>query len=188
MTSAINRTIREAIDLGYMIRNDGTPINPNGSEVTGHEKNKNGKLYVHFTITDSFGTRRPIPVARVIAYLKFGEDAFKPGIQTRHLNGNSLDNNWSNIAIGTAEQNSMDRDPEARREHAKIAARARRRLTDDEVRRLLRLRAKGAKYKELTKLFGVSKSLISGVVSGQQYPEFDDLRRELQLVERGGEA
>lgn len=54
------------------------------------------------------GKNRVIMVHRLQAYQKFGDALFGEGIVVRHLNGNSLDNSWDNIAIGTQHDNMMD--------------------------------------------------------------------------------
>ena len=51
---------------------------------------------------------RPIMVHRLQAYQKFGDALFDEGVVARHLNGDSLDNSWGNIAIGTQHDNMMD--------------------------------------------------------------------------------
>jgi hypothetical protein len=49
-----------------------------------------------------------VPVHKIIAYIKFGDDAIKRGIVTRHLNDCKLDNSWDNIGIGTPKDNWHD--------------------------------------------------------------------------------
>lgn len=61
---------------------------------------------------------RTILVHRLLAYQKYGNDIFKEGIVVRHLNGNSLDNSYHNIAIGTASDNQMDIDEVKRKINA----------------------------------------------------------------------
>ena len=48
---------------------------------------------------------------------------FEKGIVARHLDGNSLNNSWNNIRIGTPSDNQMDRDESCRKNSATIASR-----------------------------------------------------------------
>lgn len=52
-----------------------------------------------------------IPNHQIIAYLKFGKEAIKPGIVTRHLDDCKSNNTWDNIGIGTPLDNSKDMTP-----------------------------------------------------------------------------
>ena len=54
---------------------------------------------------------------------KFGDKIFEEGIVVRHLNGDSLDNSWENISIGTNSDNCLDKHPVVRKEVAINAAR-----------------------------------------------------------------
>lgn len=45
---------------------------------------------------------------RLQAYQKYGDMLYGEGMMVRHLNGDSLDNSWGNIAIGTNSENQMD--------------------------------------------------------------------------------
>ena len=110
-----------------------------------------------------------IMVHQLQAYQKFGDKLFKKGIQVRHLNGDRADNRWENIDIGTAYDNAMDRSKEARKKHALNAASYQRKLTDDQVRELRRLRKEGAPYKRLTKMFDISKGNVSDIVNFKLY-------------------
>ena len=65
------------------------------------------KGYHHFSIKVE-GKTRNIRSHRLLAYQKYGEEIYKPGIVVRHLDGNSTNNNASNIAIGTYSDNVMD--------------------------------------------------------------------------------
>ena len=51
---------------------------------------------------------------RLQAYQKYGKKIYEKGIIVRHLNSNSLDNSWKNIAIGTLRDNYFDMPKEQR--------------------------------------------------------------------------
>lgn len=62
-----------------------------------------------------------VPVHRLQAYQKYGDKLFENGIEVRHLNGNSLDNSYGNIIIGTHSENMFDKSKEVRVKQANIA-------------------------------------------------------------------
>ena len=62
-----------------------------------------------------------VKVHRLQAYQKYKEELFKKGIEVRHLNGNSLDNSYDNIVIGTHSENMLDKPKELRVKQANIA-------------------------------------------------------------------
>jgi hypothetical protein len=106
-----------AYEMGYRISTDGLTVTWNQKPVKYHLY----KGYYRF----SFGPkirRRNINLHRLQAFHKYGRAMYAPGLVCRHLNGNSQDNHYNNIAIGTQSQNMMDRSPEARLQHAKHAA------------------------------------------------------------------
>lgn len=75
-------------------------------------KNKKRKLsnncnYLRFTIRYN-KVHFYIKVHQLQAYQKFGDKIFENGIVVRHLNGNSLDNSYENIGIGTHQDNILD--------------------------------------------------------------------------------
>ena len=59
---------------------------------------------------------------RMVAYRKYGERMFEPGVCVRHLNSNKTDNSTDNIAIGTHTDNMNDKSKEVRVTAAKHAA------------------------------------------------------------------
>jgi hypothetical protein len=114
--SRINEHIRQAKLKGYTVNEHGQVFNPKGKPLKGNVKTRvekrlskgSGSYSSHYFSVYVSGRSLPIPTHRFIAYLKFGEDALNEGIVTRHLNDDSLDNSWSNIAIGTTYDNHMD--------------------------------------------------------------------------------
>lgn len=66
-------------------------------------------------------TRR-VRVHRLQAYQKFKDKIYESNIVVRHLNGNSLDNSFNNIGIGTQVDNAIDRPKEDRLKHGRFAA------------------------------------------------------------------
>jgi hypothetical protein len=107
---------------------------------------------------------------RLAAYQWFGDAMFEVGIEVRHLDGNPLNNVKTNLALGTASQNAMDKLPETRLRAARIAARVVRKLTDAEAIQLRNDRNNGMSYDELKEKYGISsKSTISYIVNNKTY-------------------
>lgn len=65
---------------------------------------------------------RRVRVHRLQAYQKFKDKIYGSNIVVRHLNGNSLDNSFNNIGIGTQVDNAIDRPKEDRIKHGRLAA------------------------------------------------------------------
>lgn len=96
--------------------------------------------------------------------------ACPPGMETRHLNGNRLDNRLINLRWGTPSENCRDR-----REHgvwqargAQGASHPRAKLTDADVRSIVARAAKVSRAK-LAKEYGVSPSVVSRIVNGRAW-------------------
>ena len=117
----VNNAIKIAIDTGKY------KVKPNG-DIIGIRKQlksyivicKRGYKLVKTTISLN-GKSYSVTASRMVAYAKYGDDMFKKGIEVRHLNGNSTDNSFKNIAIGTHSQNMMDLPVEIRKSKAKRA-------------------------------------------------------------------
>lgn len=100
-------------------------------------------------------------VHKLVAYQKFGDDAFAQGVMVRHLDGDSLNNRPSNILIGSASNNSMDRAAETRQKVAQLAGRANGRYTEDEWLVIKQEREAGASYTYLNKKYGLSNGTLA---------------------------
>lgn len=179
-------TRQEQLDLlkrlserGYHIEKDGSICGPTGRingwvgkpsgnalRMTGEFNGGKKLLYRSFTVrvSDKF---KKVPVHQLQAYQKFGEELL--GKEVRHLNGDSLDNGWDNICIGTSQQNALDRRAEHRQAHAQHAANQKKKWSDEQVRALRERRGRGAQVVFLAKLEGVSKGQMSMMLSGKTY-------------------
>lgn len=103
------------IDLkskGYNCDKKGNIINSKGIIVKG-SLDRSEKPYKTIGVRYSTG-KCNVKQHRFIAYIKYGNKLFDDGIVVRHLNGNSLDNSWENIVIGTQSDNMYDKLPEIR--------------------------------------------------------------------------
>lgn len=111
--------------LGYRVTKEGEIVNPKGSTIKSFLNGKNAKPYLVFSIRDlsKWKYAKKVKVHKLQAYQKFGKDAFKNKLEVRHLDGNSLNNSWDNIEIGTSSDNQMDIPKEIRIKTAIIASR-----------------------------------------------------------------
>ena len=98
----INEILKEAGKKGYCV-----DIHGNVWSKTKQLALRKAQDRYQFTIR-YYGKRVTIPVHKFVAYLKFGDEIFKEGIEVRHLDGNSLNNGYENISIGTHTQNMRD--------------------------------------------------------------------------------
>ena len=104
-----NVLLKKVSKKGYSVSKDGKTITSFTGKVLKPRVMNRGKGYFCFGVRDDDIPSRPVLVHRLQAYQKFGEKIFEKGIQVRHLDGNSMNNSWENIAIGTQSENSMDR-------------------------------------------------------------------------------
>jgi hypothetical protein len=83
---------------------------------------------------------------------------FEPGIQVRHLDGNSLNNLEENIELGTQSQNMMDIPEEKRKSHSILATTYNRRFTDNEMGKIRNYYKSCHSYKKTKTKFNISSS------------------------------
>ncbi len=62
--------------------------------------------YLQFNVSDSGGRRRALKVHREVIRAHVGD---RPGMIVRHLDGNPLNANLSNLAWGTHKENELDK-------------------------------------------------------------------------------
>lgn len=110
-----------------------------------------------------------VPWHRLVAYSKFGDEMFRPGIEVRHLDGNVQNNSFENISIGTKSENSLDKLPSVRLKAARAAAKKRRKLTHSEVISLRKEHAAGTMQKDLAVKYQIGKDAVSRIVRRKVY-------------------
>lgn len=120
------------------------------------------KGYKIFTIR-MIGYNGCIPVHRLVAYQKYGDKIFEPGMQVRHLDSNKLNNKYKNITIGTAKENASDKSHEVVRRAVLIAASV---WKKHDHKKILEARKNGCSYKEIMKRFNItSKGTLSFIIN-----------------------
>jgi hypothetical protein len=121
--------IKHAFDKGFNIDKEGNVTGIKGNRLKG--SNDRGYIQFSMRINDK---RVNIFAHRLQAYKKFGEDMFKDGIVVRHLDGNSVNNSWDNITIGTHSENMLDMPKDVRISKALHATSFVRKYDKEEVR------------------------------------------------------
>lgn len=111
-----NRAVALAHQKGYRITDDGVLLfikegqKPRQIKGSIDYKGDNKTVPYRRTGIRLDGKVRRLMFHRLQAYQKFGDKIFQKGIEVRHLNGNSLDNSYDNIGIGTLTDNRRDRE------------------------------------------------------------------------------
>lgn len=155
---------RIAYKKGYAISKDGIVFSFNGEKITLLD-NKRG--YFYFNIRNN-GKVTKILVHRFQAFIKFGDSIYNNGIVVRHLNGDSHDNSYDNIEIGTQQDNNLDILPEIRAKKAYYASRGNVKYDDELVKQIRFEHSNGASYGELMKKYNIkSKGTISNIIKNR---------------------
>lgn len=146
---------RTAYQAGYRVEG-GTIKSPSGKILKGWEK-AGGYLFIS---TGSIAGN--IAIHRLVAFQKFGNAIYQPGIEVRHLNGNPSDYSESNISIGTKVENAADKSPALRLRAAVNASRHAQKW--DHTAIVLRYHD-GASYTQIMSEFGIkSKGTVSFII------------------------
>lgn len=111
--SKLKEVLDYIIKNGYTIDADGVVRNPKGDTLKGSIT----RGYIKFSVRYGGNSSFPVRVHRFQGYLKFSDKIFEKGIVLRHLDGNSLNNKYDNIEIGTQSDNMFDRPEEDRKNH-----------------------------------------------------------------------
>lgn len=105
--------------------------------------------YLHLLVLDAFKGPKPL------------------GLEGRHLDGNQDNCSSSNLEWGTSQENSVDTLKHGNNKQAK--------LTDEQVRYLRRLPARGEKtLSEIANQFGISDVTLHNVRSRRTYSHVED--------------
>jgi len=147
--SKSNEELLMAYNAGYRIE-DGVIYNPKGKVLKGFIDNKG---YNSFHATKD-GPK--VMVHRLVAYQKFGPEIFKHGLEVRHLDEDSENNEKDNIDIGTHSDNMMDQSEEARLATAINASNNIRKFTDDEMQMIRQDHKIMRSYRDVMALWDIS--------------------------------
>ncbi len=154
--SLANKNILLFNKLGYYINKDGIMYNPKGKIIKGSIRQ--GYYTTGIRVN---GNTLSIKMHKLQAYQKYGNAIFNENIVVRHLNGESTDNSWNNIAIGTYKDNSNDIPKNKRISIAIKISSKNRRFTDEEVKQIIKDRNEGLSYSALCKKYNTIRSTLS---------------------------
>lgn len=167
--------IRRAGTSGYHVcRETGIVFGKTGKPMSGAIA-KNGYFYVTLIIEGLTRPSKGTAVAKhqMVAFAKYGEDAFKDGIEIRHLDGDRQNNHPCNLALGTRQDNILDMTPEARsKRNLGKPNRHQRKVAWPDVTRIRAIYDRGlvrGECKELADELGVCKSTISSIGRKSKY-------------------
>ncbi len=144
-----------AYEKGYRVTKDGQLIGLS-NKVVGCV---NGRGYEHTGIKLN-KKHINLETHRLQAYQKYRDKLYEDGIVVRHLNSNSLDNSWYNIAIGTQSDNQMDIPKEIRTRRAISAGKARIKYTKEFILKLIEEYKVIKNYSKLSKKHNINRSTI----------------------------
>jgi len=161
MLSTRKIAAKTAYKKGYRVQADGSVVSPKG-KLRKLMRGRNGYPKISISIS---GKSHPVPVHVLAAYQLYGGASFEPGTEVRHLNDDKLDNSLSNISIGTSSDNKMDRSPSSRHASAMIATSHVRKIGDDQIGNIRKMRADGSTLQSIANRYGVVKSTIHRVLS-----------------------
>lgn len=174
-------SVLRAANKGYVVKKNGEVVGTSGKILSLTPRLKGGIYYYEFSIRIESREHRKVMVHQLQAYQKFGGEALYEGVHVRHLDGDSLNNSWDNIAIGDASANMMDKDPAERKVHAIKASSKIRSLTDEQVLEVNRLHyQEGWTNKALCERFSRTKSTINNVLN--RVYETGNIKEELLKI------
>jgi len=107
---------RIAHSKGYRVTRNGVVLSRRGARKCSFNTSRDVP-YKKFNIRID-GKNTNIKVHRLQAFQKYGDKIYEDYMVVRHLDGDSLNNSWDNIAIGTRSQNMMDIPAESRKDKA----------------------------------------------------------------------
>lgn len=145
-----------AFQKGYRVI-DGEVYSRNGNKLKSFIK----QGYRRFSLvigsrTDATRKVHSVGYHRLVAYQKYGEELYGEGIEVRHRDGNSLNNQEDNILIGTHSSNMMDKKPEIRLSASVKASTELRVYSDSQIAEIRAARKRGLSYSQLAEEFMLS--------------------------------
>ena len=156
--SKINDAVVIAYTKGYRVLDNGVVKSHMGTL----RKTINHGGYEKVNVDIGNSKKFPVPVHKLQAYQKFGEEVFHEDVQVRHLDGDSTNNESDNISIGSASDNAMDKPESLRKSQARRASHSSKDIISVETWLMVDEHQRGGcSYSELSLIFGISKSTLS---------------------------
>ena len=163
------RTEEFAYNLGYRVTRKGILLNSNGDEMS-CRLDKHGYYERTLRVNSQDKKWTHLMIHRLQAYQKYGDKIYEPGIQIKHLNGNSTDNSYNNIGIGTAHDNAMDKDVAVRLSSSRMTAKSLPlRYSKEKILSIKNDRKNGLTYGEIMKKYGISSKGTVSYICKHEY-------------------
>lgn len=153
----------KAYERGYRISPCGKCFSPRNKEMSPSYHFKTGLYYARMNFSGS-----KVYWHHLAAFQKYGEKWLYGSLLVRHLDGDSKNNSFLNIALGTKRDNTMDIPAEKRKRNLENAHAACRKFSDEQVRQI-RERAKNETYYKIAKDLKCSPRTIDLMVKRTQY-------------------
>lgn len=155
-----------AQDRGYSIDANGVVYNNKGKIMKPCILNGYKSLRIRYGRNNKIVNIR---YGRFQAYMKFGEKIYEDNICVRHLNGNSLDDSWDNIMIGTHTNNMQDKPKSVRVKASAIASNKRKvSYPKDKIIAIKKAHKEGLSYNQIMEKFNISsKGTISYIINNK---------------------
>lgn len=172
--SVMKSILKHAREKGFYVTPDGKLIGIRG-KVRSCCISPYGYYYTKITSPFTKKTNScPLFVHQLQAFQKYGEEYLKKGIVARHLNGNSLDNRWENIAIGTDRDNMLDIPKEIRiKKSRKAAYHNGISYSIEKINAIKEDRRKGFSYKQLMEKYHISSTGTVSYICNHDYDYSD---------------
>lgn len=171
--------ILRAVSLGYTATEDGKVFSPEGVEIVGSPKTKDGGHYSITLITPMVGRRRfPVLKHRFIYYYFNGYEMFKHPL-IRHLNDIPSDNRLSNLKAGSYKENMADIPKDVRSkamtpERIQSFIERTRKLSDEQIISIRREREEdNVPYHKLASKYKVSTMTIQRLCVGVSWKNLE---------------
>jgi len=155
----------KAFEKGYRVLLCGVPVSKFG-HVLKTRTNSSGYRSIGIKLD---GKTISIYLHKLMAYQKFGVDCFKHGIEVRHFNGNSEDNSYFNIGLGTHSENMLDVEVHIRLRNGRAAGRANSNLEDKDILDMREEFAKGRTLSWAVSKYSIAKSTASYIKNRRTY-------------------
>lgn len=170
--------IKKAIDHGYTVDIETGEIYGLRNQKLKAQISTSGYLVVTLQTPGFHRNESVLGLHKLVTYLMYGDEAFKVGVEIRHLDSNKLNNNWRNLIPGTRSENIADIPKQYYKEisfkrtrHLIGKPNINRKLTDQEVNYIRNRSSRPIRgyIKALANLYKVSHSTISNIIHRRSY-------------------
>lgn len=169
--SKSNQRVLEAWKRGYRVNEDGDVVSPHGGGIMKAKPNsghRSPRRRFSLRMANGPGNTYQVNVHRLGGYQKFGDKAFGD-LLICHEDENELNNRLANLVLGTQSVNMMHQSAEVRLERARHAAKAQRKLSDDQVLEIRQDSKNGMTNKAMMAKYSLAAGTVSGIVNHKTY-------------------